>query len=118
MRNKLAELLSEAEGQINNDLPSVEQIADYLIEHDVIVKGEVKTLYDRITAMPFDELVSFFTYLESEGIITVADRSICRKCKKEQGGYCPIGADDRCLYDLSDKETISFWLKGADNERN
>ena len=37
MRNRLAELLAEAEGQINNDMPPVEQIADYLIEHGVIV---------------------------------------------------------------------------------
>lgn len=40
MRDRLAELLSEAEGQINNDLPSVEQIADYLIEHGVTVKSK------------------------------------------------------------------------------
>lgn len=39
MRAKLIELLYEAEGQINNDLPTVEQVADYLIEHDVIVNG-------------------------------------------------------------------------------
>lgn len=37
MRNKLAELLEEASGLINNDLPTVEQMADYLIEHGVIV---------------------------------------------------------------------------------
>ncbi len=37
MRDKLAGLLGEAEGQINNDLPTLEQIADYLIEHGVIV---------------------------------------------------------------------------------
>lgn len=37
MRDRLASLLSEAEGLVNNDLPTVEQIADYLIEHDVAV---------------------------------------------------------------------------------
>lgn len=37
MRDRLASLLSEAEGLVNNDLPTVEQIADYLIEHGVIV---------------------------------------------------------------------------------
>lgn len=37
MRDRLASLLSEAEGLVNNDLPTVEQIADYLLEHGVIV---------------------------------------------------------------------------------
>lgn len=37
MKDRLARLLSEAEGLVNNDLPTVEQIADYLIEHGVIV---------------------------------------------------------------------------------
>lgn len=37
MRNKLAELLEEAGGLINNDMPTLEQMADYLIEHGVIV---------------------------------------------------------------------------------
>jgi hypothetical protein len=39
MRDKLASLIAEAEAQINNDLPTVEYIADYLIEHGVVVKG-------------------------------------------------------------------------------
>lgn len=37
MRKRLAELLYEAEGTVNNDLPTVEQIADYLLVHGVIV---------------------------------------------------------------------------------
>lgn len=37
MRDRLTSLISEAEGLVNNDLPTVEQIADYLIEHGVIV---------------------------------------------------------------------------------
>lgn len=39
MRNRLIELLYEAEGQVNDDLPTVEQVADYLIGRGVIVKG-------------------------------------------------------------------------------
>lgn len=74
-------------------------------------KNEIKTLYDRIKAMPLDEMASFFVYLEQNHIITVADRYICRKCKLEHGNHCPIGDDDKCLYDLSDKETIKLWLK-------
>lgn len=34
-RDKLIALIEQAEGQLNNDKPSVEQIADYLLEHGV-----------------------------------------------------------------------------------
>lgn len=37
MKDRLASLLSEAEGLVNNDLPTVEQIADYLLANGVIV---------------------------------------------------------------------------------
>ena len=37
-RNELAELLEAAEGQVNNDSPSLEQIADYLIAHGVVLR--------------------------------------------------------------------------------
>lgn len=37
MRDRLVELLEQAEGQVNNDVPSLESIADHLIENGVIV---------------------------------------------------------------------------------
>lgn len=37
MRDRLASLISEAEGLVNNDLPTVEQIADYLLANGGIV---------------------------------------------------------------------------------
>ena len=37
IRERLIELLEEAEGQVNNEYPTVEMVADYLIENDVIV---------------------------------------------------------------------------------
>jgi hypothetical protein len=40
MRDRLINLLYEAEGQVNNDIPSVEQIADYLLANGVNVKRE------------------------------------------------------------------------------
>jgi hypothetical protein len=40
MRDRLIELLYEAEGTVNNDLPTVEQIADYLLGHGVIVQEQ------------------------------------------------------------------------------
>lgn len=75
-------------------------------------KAEIITLYDRIKAMSLEEMASFFVYLESNGIITTADRFICRKCKKEHGERCLIGDDDKCLYDMSNKDTIKLWLQG------
>ena len=43
MINKLAQLLADADGQINNDLPTVEQVAEYLIAHGVVLKEESGT---------------------------------------------------------------------------
>lgn len=40
MREKLIELLEEAEGLVNNDVPSLEQIADHLIANGVIIKSD------------------------------------------------------------------------------
>ena len=37
-RDKLIELIEQAEGLKNNDFPSVEEIADYLIAHGVTVQ--------------------------------------------------------------------------------
>ena len=35
-RDRLLDLLEQAEGQVNNDVPSLESIADYLIANDVV----------------------------------------------------------------------------------
>lgn len=75
-------------------------------------KVKPKTLYDRIKSMTLDEMASFFADVYKDDIIATADRYICRKCKAEHGGHCPIGDDDKCLYDNSDKETIKLWLEG------
>ena len=40
MRDRLIELLYKAEGTVNNDLPTVEQIADYLLGHGVTVQAQ------------------------------------------------------------------------------
>ena len=40
MREKLIELLEEAEGQVNNDVPTLEQIADHLIANGVTIATE------------------------------------------------------------------------------
>ena len=71
-----------------------------------------KTNYEWIKDMPLEEMASFFVYLNNRNIMATADRYICRKCKKDHGGHCPIRDDDKCLHDLSDKETIKLWLEG------
>lgn len=72
---------------------------------------KVITWYDRIKAMPIDEMASFLVYLNSRGVIATADRYICQKCKAEHNGHCSIGDDDKCLYDMGDKETFKLWLE-------
>jgi Zn finger protein HypA/HybF involved in hydrogenase expression len=52
MRDKLIELLYEAEGQVNNDIPSVEQIADYLLANGVNVQSEGE--WEKRTFIIFD----------------------------------------------------------------
>lgn len=37
IRERLIDLLEQADGQVNNDIPSLEMIADYLIANGVIV---------------------------------------------------------------------------------
>lgn len=61
MKEKLTELLYEAEGQINNDLPTVEQIADYLIEHGVTVKGYEYFTPQQVRAMTPKEIHENYT---------------------------------------------------------
>lgn len=52
MRDRLIDLLYEAEGQVNNDYPTVEQIADHLIANGVIVPpckvGDTVYYLDRV----------------------------------------------------------------------
>ena len=36
IRERLIDLLEQADGQVNNDIPSLEMIADYLIANDVV----------------------------------------------------------------------------------
>lgn len=74
------------------------------------------TLYDRIKSMTLDEMVSFFGYLNSKSILEIADGCICRRCKADHGGHCPVGDDDKCLFEMSDKETIRKWLEGRSRQ--
>ena len=63
-RKRLIELLYEAEAQVNNDLPSLEQIADHLLANGVIVPpckvgdtvwiaGEYRGVYSAIVRTMF-----------------------------------------------------------------
>ena len=70
------------------------------------------TNYDRIKNMSLDEMTKFFTDLVHTDIITTADHYICKKCKEEHNGECPIGDDGNCIYDNSDYVTIKLWLTG------
>jgi transcriptional regulator with XRE-family HTH domain len=69
------------------------------------------TWYDRIKAMPIDEMASFLAYLDARGVLATADRYICRKCKAENGGHCSISDNNKCLYDMGVKDTLKLWLE-------
>ena len=80
-------------------------------------KGDVArcteiTLFERIKAMSLDEMATFLANIYHDDIIVTADKYICRKCKLEHGGHCPVGDNDECLYENNDKETIKLWLEG------
>ena len=76
------------------------------------------TNYDRIKAMTIDEMASFFANVSKKGIglIEMADRYICQKCKKEHGGHCPVSDDEKCLYSHDNATTIKYWLEGEVEE--
>lgn len=112
MRNKLAELLEEASGLINNELPTVEQMADYLIEHGVIV-------------MPCKVGDDTF-WIDTE-------ENRVRRCKKDIKAVCYYGRGDFkvitsdcyepedlhtkwCM--LSEKEAKKMLAERVTNERN
>jgi hypothetical protein len=73
-------------------------------------------VYERIKAMSIDEMAAFIVGLDKGGVLATADRYICRKCKAEHGGRCEMCEDDKCLYDMGDKETIKMWLEGDADE--
>lgn len=66
MKNRLVELLYEAEGQVNNDLPSLEQIADYLLANGVIVPpckvGDIVYIIGAFTGQKVFDTVQSITF--------------------------------------------------------
>ena len=70
--------------------------------------------YDKIKAMSVDELASFLAENAVNGgvFIGMADGYICRKCKRENGGHCPVPDDVGCLFNEDDAATIKRWLEG------
>lgn len=80
---------------------------------------EVNTNHDHIRFMDSDELASFFKDVAhmGGGFITIADGYICRKCKREHDGKCPVNLDENpCLYEADDAQTIKYWLEGEVEE--
>lgn len=79
---------------------------------------KVTTNFDRLKAMSVDELASFLANNAVEGgqFIQMADSYICRKCKKRNGGQCPVPDDVGCLFLEDDTATIKRWLEGEVEE--
>ena len=78
-------------------------------------KTKAPTNADVIKAMSTDELAAFLVGITARGgaLLERADSYICRKCKSENGGECPVNMDtDPCLYDMDDIKTVKYWLEG------
>lgn len=106
MKQKLIELIREIPISGKTYEEYVEAVADKLTA--------VKTNYDRIRMMTVDEMASYFAYISerSDGFIQIADHYICKKCKKEHGGKCPVRDDEKCLYENDNTNTLKYWLEG------
>ena len=82
-REKLIELLEEAEGLVNNDVPSLEQIADHLIAHGVTIQKWIP-----VTERLPD--VNKFVLVYGEGIVGEATRD------GTDGKFYWAGSDEYC----------------------
>jgi hypothetical protein len=77
---------------------------------------ENMTNHERIKNMTLDEMAAFFAKMSAKGFIETADKVICRKCKADHGGHCPIEGDEGCLYEMSDKDTLKLWLEMGETD--
>lgn len=66
-RNRLIDLLEQAEGQVNNGVPSLEMLADFLIANGVylldmaVISPKNQPLMTHFASMPLDEVFDLVT---------------------------------------------------------
>ena len=83
-RNRLIDLLEQAEGQVNNDVPSLESMADYLIAHDVVPVIRCKDcIYNKSKSAEFDNII--FCHKELPKARTLNDFCSYGERKNENG---------------------------------
>lgn len=110
MRDRLVDLLYEAEGQVNNDYPTVEMIADYLIASGVIVPpckvGD--TVYEFFDEIGFYEICE----LTVENIVIGVNPPKCKLyCKSK------ISGSKSMWYNDSFGETLFFDCESAEQKK-
>jgi hypothetical protein len=96
MRDRLIELLYEAEGTVNNDFPTVEQIADHLLANGVVILDPQKyppltngAIIETICGEPLDDVArEIFAEIDK-----IADR-ICRTIQYGNDLYMRVGNAD------------------------
>ena len=71
--------------------------------------GDIVTNIEKIKAMSTEELAIFLLNLGN--VETMLDHHYCTKCKKENGGRCPIADDEECLYGFNDSVLMQGWLE-------
>ena len=80
MRNRLANLLYEAAGQVNNEYPTIEMVAEYLIGNGVIIPpckvGDTvyyPWIYDGHCGIAFSKVQSINIYVNELPLVIVED---------------------------------------------
>lgn len=83
-REKLIELIEYAEGMVNNDIPTLEQIADYLIAHGVTIPVRCKDCKHRY----FNEYMEEYCCEQwADGFDTVCtDEEFCSRGERKDDG--------------------------------
>ena len=102
MRDRLIELLEEAEGQVNNDYPSLESMADYLIANGVIVPP-CKTEEN-------DGLYSKYTVVKNSTGELVTDCFVLKPLKDETARKALLFYADNCKIPQLSAD-IKEWLQ-------
>lgn len=94
MRDRLIELLEEAEGQVNNDVPSLEMIADYLVANGVIIPpcNVGDTVYEFFDVRGFYDISE---WIVENVVVSVNPLHFGLRCKVKDGkSQKTWGSDD------------------------
>ena len=94
IRERLIDLLEQADGQANNDIPSLEMIVDYLIKNGIVPVVKCK---DCKYYKPYVKPVEDFD-----------GECIARECETDENEFCSYGARKDAVRLMTDNEIIKI----------